>query len=108
MSLKGIKILLRVIGALVFLSGLYLIFVEKQFFGIFILIAALLILPSVEEKPKNIKMRAPEKKPESETKEKPSKAVDSDGGSNWFENDSNDINTPKHQQTTSPSLVVYF
>lgn len=55
--LKVVRIMLRVVAALVLLFGLYLIFYVKQFLGLFLIIAAFLILPSLDDQKKDNSFR---------------------------------------------------
>jgi hypothetical protein len=79
-TLKGVKVLLRVMAALVLLFGLYLIFFQKQFLGIFLIIGSFLILPSLEARKEN--SNGDKVPPNSCGDEKTPKAVRSDSGSN--------------------------
>jgi hypothetical protein len=45
-----VKVILRIIATAVILSGVYLIFFEKQFMGIFAIIIGFVLLPRVENR----------------------------------------------------------
>ncbi|AZU64022.1 hypothetical protein [Neobacillus mesonae] len=50
MSLRGIRIIQRIVGVLFLAGGVYLIFVTQEFFGTILIILAFLIFPTIEKK----------------------------------------------------------
>lgn len=50
MSLKAVKLLQRVLGAVLLVAGIYLIFGADQFYGVLLIILAFLVFPNVSKR----------------------------------------------------------
>lgn len=50
MSLKGVRLIQRIVGVLLLAGGIYLIFVTQEFFGTLLIILAFLTFPIVGKK----------------------------------------------------------